>query len=166
MYSGYFRRLHSLRRKHLNSSRGTLSYPQHRRAGEPNVHPCNLASGAKQRIGFYSALNPDCSSIGDVNVRVTKQPEHGVVETLVRTDYVRFPKENIRFKCNQLKVKGTLVNYKRRRNILAKMSLTCLFSTRGIGSETSFRHKRALNKPTTFAPLSSEMLYGAFFVGR
>ena len=71
-----------------------------------------VASGAKQRIGFYADLNPDCSAVGDINVRVTKQPEHGTVETLVTTDYAYYHKENIRVKCNQHKVKGTLVNYK------------------------------------------------------
>jgi hypothetical protein len=71
-----------------------------------------VASGAKQRIGFYASLNPDCSATGDVNVRVTKQPEHGTVETAVTTEYVHYPKENIRSKCNQHRVKGVLVNYK------------------------------------------------------
>jgi hypothetical protein len=71
-----------------------------------------IASGAKQQIGFYASLNPDCTARGDVNVRVTKQPEHGTVETVARTDYVHYPKESIRSKCNQQKVKGTLVNYK------------------------------------------------------
>jgi hypothetical protein len=72
-----------------------------------------VASGAKQQIGFYTSHNPDCTAAGDVNVRVTKQPEHGTVETVARTDYVvHYAKENIRSKCNQHKVKGTLVNYK------------------------------------------------------
>jgi hypothetical protein len=71
-----------------------------------------VASGAKQRMHFYASLNPDCSAIGDVTVRVTKQPEHGTVETVATTDYTYFPKENIRSKCNQHKVKGTLVSYK------------------------------------------------------
>jgi hypothetical protein len=71
-----------------------------------------VASGAKQRVDFYASLNPDCSATGDVHVRVTKQPEHGTVETVATTDYVHYPKENIRSKCNQHKVKGTLVNYK------------------------------------------------------
>ena len=71
-----------------------------------------VASGAKQQIDFYTSLNPDCSAMGDINVRVTKQPEHGTVETVVGTDYVHYAKENIRSKCNQHKVKGTLVNYK------------------------------------------------------
>jgi hypothetical protein len=74
----------------------------------------SLARGpcSKQQIGFYASLNPDCSAAGDVNVRVTKQPEHGTVETVARTDYVHYAKENIRSKCNQHRVKGALVNYK------------------------------------------------------
>jgi hypothetical protein len=44
--------------------------------------------------------------------RVTKQPEHGTIETVATTNYVHYAKENIRSKCNQHKVKGTLVNYK------------------------------------------------------
>jgi hypothetical protein len=71
-----------------------------------------VAAGVKQRIYFYAALNPDCTATGDVTVRVTKQPEHGTVETVGRTDYAHYSKENIRSKCNQHKVKGTLVNYK------------------------------------------------------
>ena len=71
-----------------------------------------VAAGAKQRIYFYAALNPDCTATGDVTVRVTKQPEHGTVETVATTDYIHYAKENIRSKCNQHKVKGTLVNYK------------------------------------------------------
>ena len=71
-----------------------------------------VAAGTKQRMGFYADLNPDCSAVGDINVRVSKQPEHGTVETTTSTDYVHFPKENIRSKCNQHKVKGMLINYK------------------------------------------------------
>ena len=45
-----------------------------------------VTSGTNQRIGFFYAVNPDCSASGDVNVRVTKQPEHGTVETTAATD--------------------------------------------------------------------------------
>jgi hypothetical protein len=71
-----------------------------------------VASGTKHRIWFYTALNPDCSATGDVTVRVTKKPDHGTVETVTRMEYPFYSKENIRSKCNQHKVKGTLVNYK------------------------------------------------------
>jgi hypothetical protein len=75
-----------------------------------------VASGGKQRIDFYTSLNPDCTISGNVNVRVTKQPEHGTVETAVTTEYAHYPKENIRSKCNQHRVKGVLVNYKAAEN--------------------------------------------------
>src|SRR5262249_25062839 len=34
-----------------------------------------VASGTDQRIGFFYAVNPDCSASGDINIRITKQPE-------------------------------------------------------------------------------------------
>ena len=71
-----------------------------------------VTSGTNQRIGFFYAVNPDCSASGDVNVRVTKQPEHGAVETTAATDFPTFPKENMRARCNNRKVRGVQVNYK------------------------------------------------------
>ena len=71
-----------------------------------------VASEANTRIGFFTGLNPDCTASGNVNIRVTKQPEHGTVDTVGTTEYAHYPKENIRSKCNQHKVKGMLVNYK------------------------------------------------------
>jgi hypothetical protein len=69
------------------------------------------ASGTNQRIGFFTWLNPDCTS-GNVNVRVTKQPEHGTVEMATASLFPNYPKENIRSKCNDQKVRGVQVNYK------------------------------------------------------
>jgi hypothetical protein len=71
-----------------------------------------VASGTNQRIGFFYAVNPDCSANGDVNIRVTKQPDHGTVETAAATDFPSFERENIRYRCNQQKVRGEQVNYK------------------------------------------------------
>jgi hypothetical protein len=71
-----------------------------------------VASGTNQRVGFFYAVNPDCSASGDVTVRVTKQPEHGTVETITATNLPTFPKENIRARCNNQKVRGVQVNYK------------------------------------------------------
>jgi hypothetical protein len=71
-----------------------------------------VASGANQRIGFFYALHPDCTASGDVNIRVTKQPEHGTTELTGATLYPNFAKENIRYKCNQHKVRGQQLNYK------------------------------------------------------
>jgi hypothetical protein len=71
-----------------------------------------VPSGTNQRIEFVTALNPDCTASGDINVRVTKQPEHGKVEIASTAHFPVFSKESNRYKCNQHKVKGVLVNYK------------------------------------------------------
>jgi hypothetical protein len=71
-----------------------------------------VPSGANQRIEFITALTPDCTSSGDINVRVIKQPEHGKLETTPTSYFPHFSKQNIRYKCNHHRVKGVLVNYK------------------------------------------------------
>jgi hypothetical protein len=71
-----------------------------------------VASGTNQRIGFFYALQPDCTASGNVNIRVTKQPEHGSTETTTTINFPNYPKENIRSKCNGHKVRGMQVNYK------------------------------------------------------
>jgi hypothetical protein len=71
-----------------------------------------VPSETNQRIGFFNAVNPDCSASGVVNVRATKQPKHGTVEITTATNFPSYPKESIRYKCNQHKVKGMQINYK------------------------------------------------------
>jgi hypothetical protein len=39
-----------------------------------------VPSETNQRIGFFSALNPDCTTSGDISIRVTKEPQHGAVQ--------------------------------------------------------------------------------------
>jgi hypothetical protein len=54
-----------------------------------------VPSGTNQRIGFFHAVHPDCTASGNVDIRVTKQPEHGTVETTTTTLFPNYPKENI-----------------------------------------------------------------------
>ena len=71
-----------------------------------------VPSGANQSIGFYTSLNPDCTSRGTVDIRITKQPKHGALNIAAATGFPNYPKENIRYKCNQHRVKGMQINYK------------------------------------------------------
>jgi hypothetical protein len=71
-----------------------------------------VASGTNQRIYFFYAVHPDCSASGDINIRVTKQPEHGTVETAAATNFPNFERGNIRYRCNKHKVRGMQVSYK------------------------------------------------------
>jgi len=71
-----------------------------------------VASNKNQRIGFFTYLTPDCDSGGEVEVRITKKPEHGTAETTTATNFPNYPKENIRARCNEHKVRGVEINYK------------------------------------------------------
>ena len=54
----------------------------------------------------------DCTARGNINIRVTKQPEHGSTETIGTITFPSYPKEHVLFKCNDHKVRGMQVNYK------------------------------------------------------
>jgi hypothetical protein len=71
-----------------------------------------VASGTNQRIGFFHALNPDCTTSGDVNIRITKEPEHGAAKIITANNFPGYPKENLHYKCNQHRVKGMQIEYK------------------------------------------------------
>jgi hypothetical protein len=92
---------------------GLLSSPAFAQEGlEKKQWTRVVASGTNQRISFFHAVNPDCTASGNVNIRVTKQPEHGSVETMTTTNFPTYPKESLRARCNEHKVRGVQVNYK------------------------------------------------------
>jgi hypothetical protein len=96
----------------LSSSAFAQEQPRPEEGLEKKQFTRVVPSGTNQRIGFFYATNPDCTASGNVIVRATKQPEHGTVEITTTTNFPSFQKENIRYKCNQQKVKGMQVNYK------------------------------------------------------
>lgn len=72
----------------------------------------HVPSGAKRTIYFLSGANPDCSPYEGIEVRKTKEPEHGTIEVVPSDGFPNFAKENARFKCNDKKIRGLKVNYK------------------------------------------------------
>jgi hypothetical protein len=71
-----------------------------------------VPSNKEQRVFFAHQVHPDCSSVGEAVIRITKEPEHGKVRVTPTTDYAGYPKENIRYKCNQHKVQGQQITYR------------------------------------------------------
>jgi hypothetical protein len=96
-----------------------------------------VASGTDQRIGFFYAVNPDCSASGDINIRITKQPEHGTAEIVAATSFPNFTRENIRYRCNQHEVRGQQVNYKSAEKYIGSdtLELLVLFPGGGFARE-------------------------------
>jgi hypothetical protein len=66
-------------------------------------------AGIEIEVGAYRA---QAERRIEVNIHVTKQPEHGTVETTTATNFPSYSKEHIRYKCNQHKVRGMQVHYK------------------------------------------------------
>jgi TonB family protein len=80
----------------------------------PDVEPYELAaqSGAPIEIEYWYTVNPDCTSRGDVKIRVTTAPRHGTLEFLDGWGYSSFPADNLRDTCNRRGVTGTHAYYR------------------------------------------------------
>ena len=73
----------------------------------------HVSSGKKQILEFVYGAYADCSP-HDVEVKTTLEPEHGSIEAVPGDRFPSFKKENARFKCNDKKIRGVIVNYKSR----------------------------------------------------
>jgi len=103
-----------------------------------------VASGTNQRIGFFYAVNPDCSASGDINIRVTKQPEHGTAEIAAASSFPNFERENIRYRCNQHEVRGQQLNYKSAEKYIGSDTLDLLVLLPGGQTDEVFgTHRQA-----------------------
>ncbi len=71
-----------------------------------------VAANRKTMIGFAYMLNPDCSSMGPIDIKITNQPQHGTIELSDEQFYSNYAQDNLRSKCNASKVPGTAVYYK------------------------------------------------------
>ena len=98
-----------------------------------------VASGKNQRIGFFTHLNPDCTASGATEIRITKQPEHGSVEITPTINFPSYPKEHVRFRCNEHKVRGSQLNYKSAEKYVGsdELELLVLWPT-GVGWEVHY----------------------------
>jgi hypothetical protein len=65
----------------------------------------------KRQIDFLSSINPDCSPVGSIVVRVTEQPHDGKVLVENGTGFTNYPFENQRYECNKRKSEGVLIFY-------------------------------------------------------
>jgi hypothetical protein len=78
----------------------------------PRTAVRTVASGGRQRIGFFYYVNPDCTSGGYMTVRIITLPAHGELTADRGVDYTNFPKENQRYQCNLIKSPVINVYYK------------------------------------------------------
>jgi hypothetical protein len=83
-----------------------------------------IAIGQKARIEFLYSIQPDCSSNGQINVRILESPQHGTLTVENGQGFSNFPKDNQRYDCNTRKSDGTLVFYEPESGFSGKDSIT------------------------------------------
>jgi hypothetical protein len=70
-----------------------------------------VPAGVPRQIGFFATVNEDCSSVGDVLVRITRAPEHGSADVRSAPGHAIFPESNPRHRCDAGTVPGQQVWY-------------------------------------------------------
>jgi hypothetical protein len=63
------------------------------------------------KLAHFADLNPDCSPVGDLIVRVAKNPEHGVVTLRRGEGYTSYGTQNPRYQCSFRPTSGMSVIY-------------------------------------------------------
>jgi len=85
----------------------------------PPAHPgatsqtteLRVPPGTTATVNFFVSLNPDCSSNGQVAVRIDKQPPNGTAKVIPRDDYARAAQSGLPLACVGKKVSGVAVEY-------------------------------------------------------
>lgn len=77
-----------------------------------------VASGKLLLLYEAYSTNPDCSSAGNVVLRVAQSPEHGRVSIRQTGVFPRFPEANPRSACNRRRVPGVQATYTSQRGYL------------------------------------------------
>ncbi len=88
-----------------------------------------VPAGVKRQLGFFTSLNPDCSTTGDVQSRLVKQPANGVAELEDGYGYPNFAITNQRYACNMGMVMGVRVFYTPSDGYLGKDAFAAEFFT-------------------------------------
>ena len=76
-----------------------------------NLNPVVLSETPTAILFLHPIVGADCATLGDVNIKVIKQPKNGSLELIDRMGHTTFAKDNQRYKCNLSLVPGTWLEY-------------------------------------------------------
>jgi hypothetical protein len=83
-----------------------------------------VIAGKPFKLVGASASNPDCSSAGDVVIRVVSPPSNGRVSIARGGVFPSFPPSDVRSDCNRRRVPGTIATYTAQRGYTGPDSVT------------------------------------------
>ena len=79
-----------------------------------------VPTGKKRLVAFAANLNPDCSTVGEMDTRVIKQPQHGTVEVEPGSGFTNYPENNQRHGCNLKPSQGMRISYTSKEDFIGK----------------------------------------------
>lgn len=71
----------------------------------------NVVAGGRVRVNWAYSVNPDCSSDGQVVMRITEAPQHGRISISNGRLFPNYPSSNVRNVCNTRRVPGVEAYY-------------------------------------------------------
>jgi hypothetical protein len=71
-----------------------------------------VLAGKRTMLGRFYDLNADCSSAGSVSLRFLQEPRSGVAEIVSEQGFTGYPKDDLRYKCNERPSDLTKVYYR------------------------------------------------------
>ena len=83
--------------------------------GGSSSHTKHTTPGKTVQLSFYRHLNPDCSPIDGLVVRVSKEPENGRAKVSNVREFPHFHSNDVRHACNKRRVSGKVVSYTSKR---------------------------------------------------
>jgi hypothetical protein len=83
-----------------------------------------VVAGKPFKLHWASSTNPDCSSAGDVVIRVVSPPSNGSVAIGRGGVFPNFPELNLRSACNRRRVPGTIATYTAQRGYTGSDSVS------------------------------------------
>jgi hypothetical protein len=132
---------------------GVLPPPVHP-GGIPQVVPRTLVPERVATIDFAVALKPDCSIDNPPQVKIIKQPAHGIATLTERTDYPRFSLSATPAACVADKVQGIALEYTPNKEFLGSDLIEFEVSYKG-GKDDLFRIPITVKKPRFVTPIKS-----------
>jgi hypothetical protein len=112
----------------------TFNFVQGGQAGVEKSVQRGAVSGIPQDVGFYYAVNPDCTSSGLVRTTVKKPALHGSVAFVNTDGYTNFPANSDSHECNKQKSPGVEVSYTSDKDFIG----TDHFTVEGIGPKGKY----------------------------
>jgi len=76
--------------------------------------------GKERQVGFFAALNPDCSLAGEVDGRLIKKPQNGSVELEQGLGFTSYRQNSPFSVCNTKQVQGIRIKYTSKEGYIGK----------------------------------------------